>query len=54
MSEGDWDSKWAMAANSAVGVVKAESSDEHFERTVERVGCENGHDRHNGDEAAFM
>ena len=45
MSGGEWDNKRAMTANSAVGVVKAESSDEHFERIVGRVDCEDGHDR---------
>ena len=37
MSQGDWASNRAMTANSTVGVAKAESSDEHFERTVERA-----------------
>ena len=36
MSDGDRDSKRVLTVNSAGGVAKAESSDEHFERTVER------------------
>ncbi len=37
MSEGDRDRKRIMTVNSKAGVAKAESSDEHFERTVERT-----------------
>lgn len=37
MSDGDRDSKRVMTANLPVGVAKAESSDEHFGRTVERA-----------------
>ena len=37
MSDGDRDSKRAMTANATAGVTKTESSDEHFERTVERA-----------------
>lgn len=37
MSDGDRDSKRVMPANLPVSVAKAESSDEHFEYTVERA-----------------
>ena len=37
MSDGDRDSKRAMAANATAGATKAESSDEYFERTVEQA-----------------
>ncbi len=37
MSDGARDGKRLMTANATDGVTKAESSDEHFERTVERA-----------------